>query len=423
MEEKDSGMYYYGLSMQESEGITYNYLNATTEYRLGGFLIKEGRWLNAIDHYNSALQKFVTIYETGSFYSDPGKRYESDWLLDYWDDIFKVFSIKARQKWVMYHLVRVNLKISDIYKHTGNPVKALEYYEAYHAWSDTMNRIQRARELLNLEMDSETEIKDRKIENLTQGMQLQQLEIRQSRLMLMGIGGLVVLGTIIVILLFRQNRMKSEQDKVMLQQKLFRSQINPHFIFNSLSSIQHLVVSDEPEQASIYLAEFSTLVRSVLYSTMSEHITYENEIKIIHSYLELQKLRYEGKFEYAIEVDPDMDTESLTIPSMLAQPFIENAIEHGFRHKEGTGHLKIGLKLDGDKVCFEIEDDGIGRQKARDILHQQNKDHQSLSTSIIRERIRVLNRGKKDKITLEIEDLKDEEGEGIGTRVVFRIPV
>jgi len=117
-----------------------------------------------------------------------------------------------------------------------------------------------------------------------------------------------------------------------------------------------------------------------------------------------------------------IDTESLTLPSMLAQPFIENAIEHGFRHKEGHGRLCIRFTLDGDKVIFEIEDNGIGRQKAQEIQHSQNKNHQSISTGLIRERIKVLNRGKKDKITLEIIDLRDEKGQAMGTLVRFGIP-
>ncbi len=121
---------------------------------------------------------------------------------------------------------------------------------------------------------------------------------------------------------------------MLLKQRLLRSQMNPHFIFNSLSGIQNFIVTEKSTKASIYLSKFATLVRNILDSSVKEYVTLEKEIATIENYLELQKVRYAGKFEFSIKTDDAIDPESTMIPPMLAQPFIENAIEHGIVHSE-----------------------------------------------------------------------------------------
>ncbi|MFO7615606.1 MAG: histidine kinase, partial [Bacteroidales bacterium] len=279
---------------------------------------------------------------------------------------------------------------------------------------------------------------DKRIEVLSQSNELKELRVRQYTLFLAGMGAFIILSVAMLLLLLRQRHLKAEQEKTGLQQKLFQLQMNPHFIFNSLSSIQHLIVEEDTERASICLAEFSNLVRSILYSSSNETIGLDTEIKTIESYLALQKMRYNDKFDYEIDIDPGLDPENLEIPVMLLQPFIENAIEHGIKHKKGKGRIEIRIKpsgeqsigrsdqtngRSGDRVILEVEDDGVGREKAQELLHQRDKNHKSLATAITRERIAILNRKLKRKITLEIIDLKDELGEAKGTRVVFGVPV
>jgi len=227
----------------------------------------------------------------------------------------------------------------------------------------------------------------------------------------------------------------------MLKQQLFRSQMNPHFIFNSLGSIQSSIINEEPGKAIRYLSRFSKLMRNILDSSIEEVVPLEEELKTIENYLELQKVRYADKFDYTIDIDTDIDTETVMVPPMLAQPFIENAIEHGIKHKVGKGKIEIRIRrsthrlIDAsthrlidpsthrtpDPLIFEVEDDGIGRQKAQEILMQQDAKHKSLATVITRERIAALNRKSKKKITLEIIDLKDEKGLARGTLVRFKL--
>ena len=198
--------------------------------------------------------------------------------------------------------------------------------------------------------------------------------------------------------------------------------MNPHFIFNSLASIQNSIINEEPLKASKYLARFSKLVRNILDSSLEELIPLEEEIVTIENYLALQKIRFPEKFDYTVDVDERLDPESIYVPPMLAQPFIENAIEHGIKHKDSKGNIRVRFKLNESKILYEVEDDGVGREKAQEILMKQDKDHKSLATEITKDRIRVLNKKLKTKISLSIEDLKNEKGEAIGTKVRFEIP-
>jgi sensor histidine kinase YesM len=226
---------------------------------------------------------------------------------------------------------------------------------------------------------------------------------------------------IALLLFIRQSRLKSAEQLTEFKQKLFRSQMNPHFIFNSLTSIQNFIINQDDIKASVYLSRFSELVRSILNNSMVENITLEEEVSTIKNYLELQKVRFSEKFDFSVGVDSNIDPENTFIPPMLGQPFIENAIEHGIKNKAGKGHIRILFEAKDARLHYSIEDDGVGRQKAREILNERNKEHRSVATDITKERIRVLNRKQRSKITLDIDDLMDRNGFASGTRVTFTV--
>jgi LytS/YehU family sensor histidine kinase len=175
-------------------------------------------------------------------------------------------------------------------------------------------------------------------------------------------------------------------------------------------------------KASDFLGNFSRLLRSSLESSREDYILLEDEINSMKNYLELQQLRYENKFVYSIDVDEDIDLEGAIITPMLIQPFIENAIEHGIRHKKDNGNINIRFKLDHNKITCEIEDDGVGREKAWETEYAKKGKHKSLANEIIRDRIKILNRKFKQKISLSITDLKSEADEAIGTMVRLDLP-
>lgn len=235
--------------------------------------------------------------------------------------------------------------------------------------------------------------------------------------------------TIAVILLFtlgtisyfsyrhwRQKNIIADQTNQLLSEKLLLSQMNPHFIFNSLNAIQNYIFKQDHYLAGTYLKQFAELMRMILEFSRKDLITLEQEHKFLVSYLEIQKLRFGSKLNYRIEIDKSLDVETVMIPPMLGQPFAENALEHGLLHTHEDGILIIRIKQEGKHLLYEIEDNGIGIVASKSL---KKSLHQSLATDITRERLTVLHRKKTD---LEIIDKNSIVGLGTGVIVKFVIP-
>jgi LytS/YehU family sensor histidine kinase len=197
--------------------------------------------------------------------------------------------------------------------------------------------------------------------------------------------------------------------------------MNPHFIFNALSNIVRFIMEERNRAAVAFLNKFSKLLRTTLESSREDYISLEDEIICLKSYIELQHMRFNDKFDFSIVSDDSVDPENTIIPPMLIQPFVENAIEHGLRHKNDKGSLMIRFSRNDSKILCEIEDDGIGREKALS-LERGNKDHKSLATFIIKERIEGLNKKFRKKIRLKIIDKKSENDKPLGTIVKLELP-
>jgi hypothetical protein len=305
----------------------------------------------------------------------------------------------------------------------GETSAAIENLRLSYQYGDSMYAEQQARQFELLMTEAEAEKTDQKIRALAQENELKQLQLSRSRFISAGIAAIVVIISLFLLLFFQRKRLKAEQKSISMEQRLLRAQMNPHFLFNSLASIQNYIINEDTDQASIYLSRFSQLVRNILDNSVEEYVPLEKEIETVRYYLDLQKVRYAGKFDYSIDIDTDIDTEIVMIPPMLAQPFIENAIEHGIRHKAGSGHIDIRFQLEGGMIRFEVEDDGVGREKALEIEAKQGKKHRSMATSITTDRLAAINKKLKKKIRMEIIDLTDDHGEARGTKVRFGIPV
>ncbi len=238
---------------------------------------------------------------------------------------------------------------------------------------------------------------------------------------------LLVVGVIIVLLLIihiRLQRILYRKRIIALEQRLLISQMNPHFVFNALTAIQSYIFRNDAYTAGKYLSSFSKLVRLVLENSRQETIPIAKELETIKYYLQLQELRFEGKFEYTISVDSDLDTQRLKIPPMLAQPFIENAIEHGIIHLSSKGKIEIRYQLNGSNLFLEVEDNGIGIDYAMLLSQHKWKEHQSLATKISKERIKNYKKNQKQEIEMDIMDLKNESSqETRGTLIRFKLPI
>jgi len=430
----DSAFYYFNLGMELSRknqhnwGSMVNSLGLARQYLASGDLSKSALYCDSSIYFGSQIDASGSFYGniayskllgmSGELYIPVNKQYKRFFV---WNTMAGAYQI----------LLRIKEK-------QGLFQNALQISRQLNSINDSIGDFQKRTEILDLKYNYQARQKDDQIMLLSQENQLQQFKINQNRLILFPVIAILVLLFLMLTLYLRQNRIKSGRKVIELEQKLFRSQMNPHFIFNSLTSIQNFILHQEDLKASVYLSKFSELVRSILNNSIEEQITLEQEISTIENYLELQKVRFPKKFDYVIDIDPGIDTESVMIPPMLAQPFIENAIEHGIKPKKEKGRIEIRIRRSGDQtigrsdqtnrrsgeqIILEVEDDGIGREKAQELLNQRDKNHKSMATAITQERIAVLNRKLKRKITMEIIDLKDENGEAKGTRVVFGVPV
>ncbi len=200
-----------------------------------------------------------------------------------------------------------------------------------------------------------------------------------------------------------------------------RSQMNPHFTFNVLNSIKYYIAKKDPESAQFYISKFSKLIRLILDQSRTEYITLNEEIEMLKLYMELEELRFENKFKYSITVGEKLNPEEIDIPGMLIQPFVENSIKHGIRYKKGEAKVEVDFTSSDSVLICTITDNGIGRAEAAK-LKPADAEHKSMGTTIVNERIEALSILFKGKLRNYTIDLKDEQGNPIGTCVTIEIP-
>ena len=212
------------------------------------------------------------------------------------------------------------------------------------------------------------------------------------------------------------------QDINSYKQQILRQQMNPHFIFNTLNSIQYFLLDEDTTSSLTYLAKFAKLMRIILDNSQHTFISIEDEIRGLELYLELESLRFEKSFDYEITIDKDVNSFNYKIPALLLQPYVENSIRHGLLHKKEKGYLKVHIKKHEKALFCLIEDNGIGRKKSEEIKMKKGPMTKSLGSKITEDRINILNSLYSDEIDVHYHDLKDDQGVPHGTRVEIKLP-
>jgi anti-sigma regulatory factor (Ser/Thr protein kinase) len=242
---------------------------------------------------------------------------------------------------------------------------------------------------------------------------------------------LILSGWFIISSRFRRLRKKHEFEKKVLEiekqlfdleQKSLRLQMNPHFIFNSLNSIQSFIVNNDSDKATLYLAKFAQLMRLILSNSREPYVPLKDELKALQYYMDIENLRFDNKFTSRIVLDPNVDDDFIGIPPMIIQPYVENAILHGIIHLHGKGNILISLSIKNDLLVCIVEDDGVGRKKAMEFKEHSGLKHKSRGMLITKERLEILNKQLKGQVSVNVIDLFDESGKARGTRVEIYIP-
>ncbi len=322
-----------------------------------------------------------------------------------------------------------NIGIEEINYYSTEKLKCLQllyelnvslanYREAF-VWNDSLreteNRL-RDEEIIKsieeLETKYETEKKEQQINLLTTENELKNQRLRIGIILLVVL--VIVIFMILYILQIRRKQALLVQND--LQQKVLRSQMNPHFIFNVLGSIQNFLLSNDNKKAAKYLSQFASLTRSTLEYSASDTISLTNEISMLKNYMELEKMRKPGKFDFEIIFDENLETDFIEIPPMMIQPFIENAIKHGFKEVESGGLLQVSFSEKEDLLHIEIKDNGLGINAGRQL---KGSGHKSMAMQIFDERCKLFFKKTKHKIVYTITDLSENNQQGTKIEVII----
>ena len=402
---------------------------------LGMVYKQQGKYNLALVNFNQALvfyeetsnkEKIAGVYHNVGTVFKEQKKFSN--ALNY---LYRSIEIREQfgSKNQIYHTYRT---IADVYKQINNKEKSLEYMELYINYLDSNTTIQAATQIAELSESYRAEQRERLItsqadsikrqiqEKALTATKLENSQLRNNFQMYIIIAFIIIIVLAGVIIFFRWNQTKIKQQQLAaeMSQKLLRSQMNPHFVFNAMSVIQSYIFENDTVNSSKFLVNFSRLMRLILENSPKEFIPISTEIEILEKYLEMQKLRFQDRFEFEINASEELYDAGAMLPPMITQPFIENAIEHGQLHTVDGGFIHVTFRKMGEMLEIKIEDNGIGRKKSSEL--KKSSAHKSMAMDITRQRIDHLNRRYKSDGSMSVEDYNKELE--TGTKVLILLP-
>jgi tetratricopeptide (TPR) repeat protein len=382
----DSSLFYYKQSLIYGRLGNYRGITDNSLGNIGSIYRDRGDYDQAIKFYKKSIEEAKSINDF----------YTLSWVSD---DMHKLYIIKK------------------------DTAKAYVNYVLFKEYNDTLQSRKSSQGLLDARIRYEAD-------NHKKEVALLSLRLKNNRLLNIGFTGLIILTAVIAFLIVRgakneERRRLSELNRKIseMTQANLRQQMNPHFIFNTLNSIQYYMFQHDKLATNSYLTKFSSLMRKVLENSQHTSVPLRDELDALTLYLELECLRFKDKFEYTVTVDEEIDPLMYKVPTMLIQPYVENSICHGLKHIDEKGSVKIDIKLGKDILICTIEDNGIGREAAREREVSNGNGHNSLGTRITNSRLDLVNSLYGTSLKTVYTDLKNENDEPAGTRVEIHIPI
>src|SRR5688572_6059807 len=451
MKQYDSAIYCYQLLRNHNKklvsvsGMTEEFKqNSWPNSRMAEVYIAREQYDTALLYLNNALNYFESVTDRNQMMwtllrlakaNEAKKNYSA--ALHNARKLLRIASETGARQYIrdahfmLYNLFDVRQKDDSAYNHL----------RLYTALKETIDADQAEQKLAFFRSEIETEKAQAGIDRLTKEKQLQELQKYALIVFIVFLSGmgLIIFRNILLkkkserhqrelaenelkMQTFENARTKAEfqQQATELEMQALRAQMNPHFIFNSLNSINRIILQNNSEQASEYLIKFSKLVRLILQNAQDSLISLESELESLGLYLELEALRLENRFDYKITLAKDLDLFALKVPPLIVQPYAENAIWHGLTHKEEKGHLEIHVSEENGYLFFRVTDDGIGRNKAALFSNAYGIRKKSLGSKITADRIAMMH---GNGLGVTINDLVSAEGNALGTEVIVKISV
>ena len=407
---------------QDEEKLTTSYDKIINTYKLEGnasdeltLRLKKAELNRKSNDHEALSQEYLEI---GKVYLLQGKLQEALAYFTKSLTLSKKFGLLGYQ-------AEAHERMSYVYKKQNNYSKALEHFETYVLLKDSLSHANVSKRNTISTYSDELTTKQKQIDLLEKDQQLNaktilllQEEKNFSRFVIYAliIGLLIVASSTWLIYTNAKKRRIANQSLIL---RSLRSQMNPHFIFNALNSVNNFISKNDERSANKYLSDFSKLMRTVMENSRFEFISLSTELSILNLYLSLEHARFKEKFDYTLTVSEDIAQDQVAIPPMLIQPYIENEIWHGLRYREDKGFLSVDIRQQGSELLVTITDDGIGRKKSLELKTHNQKDKDSIGLKNTEARIKIINELYKTNMRVHLEDLNPADASG--TKVTLYI--
>ncbi|MFS4416137.1 tetratricopeptide repeat protein [Maribacter sp. 2307ULW6-5] len=423
----DEALENYDQSLAFNEQIDSEKGRVICYYSIAHVYVHQGRTQEALSLLRTSLEKAKTLGDQkimatvltnlGWTYLNIGEYAQAEAELTKALELSKTYHFPSE-------MAEANKFLSELWIKQDNYQKGMAFYKEYKNFEEETNNNLNLRYVNDMIQRYESEKRASQIERLAQENESvrQRLRKNQTMLLVSGIGILLIAG--ILYILYRQYQLNSEKKLLTLEQTMLRSQMNPHFLFNSLNSIKLYIINNEQKNAVHYLNKFSKLVRKILEASSQREISLAEELETIALYMNIENIRFNDEINFTITVDDAIDVHQIKIPSLILQPFLENALWHGLSSKEGEKRIALVVEP-GEKgfINIGITDNGVGRDQAERIKQNKVLKRKSVGIDITKERLANFSKDFLNSFAVEIIDLYDGNNAPEGTRIVLHIPI
>ena len=332
-------------------------------------------------------------------------------------DLAKTYNLNAE-------IAEANKFLSELWIKRDDYEKGMSYYKEFKKYEEGITNSLNLRYVNDMILGYESQIRDNQVQRLSEENESVRLKLRKNRTILIVIAIFLILLIGILYILYRLSQLNAEEKLLTLEQRMLRSQMNPHFLFNSLNSIKLYIINNEKKNAVHYLNKFSKLVRKILEASSEREISLAEELETVTLYMNIENIRFSNEINFNVYVKDDINTHDIKIPSLILQPFLENAIWHGVSYKDGAKNIDLEIKK-GKNGFIEIiiTDNGVGRAAAEKIKDSKVLKRKSVGIDITKERLANFSRDYKNYFHVEIIDKFDDDANPIGTQIVLYIPI
>ncbi|RLD30091.1 MAG: sensor histidine kinase [Bacteroidetes bacterium] len=332
-------------------------------------------------------------------------------------EVSKKYGLKSSE-------IEVHEHLAEFYTKKGNHQAALLEFKMAHDIEKSINNERNLNYINDLVLKYESESKSNTIKALAYENELVKSRLEKNQLaLLFGLLG-IILVSIVFTVYDRHKQLKQEKKILTLEQDMLRGQMNPHFIFNSLNSIKLYIINNEKENAVYYLNKFAKLIRKILMASSEKEIPLSNELDTMELYMNIENIRFSNEIAFNIMIDNNVNAHSIKVPSLILQPFIENALWHGLSSKKEDKKIEVKVEKNKKKhITISITDNGVGRKASKKINKQKTLKRKSFGIELTKERLENFSKRYTNIYTIKIEDLHDKQGNASGTKIILDIPI